>query len=131
MVAFPPYNNQMNQARNQMAENYNKAFNSVAQLHIPKLNNNSTHVYHQYTLRVHPLNRDPLKRYLESQGIPTMIYYPIPLHKQKAFSKIVNSNQNLTNTKLLSHTCLSLPIHTEIENSDQEYIIEKTISFFK
>ena len=120
-----------NKARNQMAENYNKAFNSVAQLHIPKVNNNSAHVYHQYTLRVHPLFRDPLKWYLESQGIPTMIYYPIPLHKQKVFSKIVDSNHDLPKTKLLTLTCLSLPIHTEIETSSQDFIIAKVLNFFK
>jgi len=120
-----------NTARNQMAQNYNKAFSSVDQLHIPKVNNNSTHVFHQYTLRVHSLYRDPLKSYLEKEGIPTMIYYPIPLHKQKAFSKIVDSNYNLPNTNLLTSTCLSLPIHTEIETSSQDFIINKILNFFK
>ena len=125
------YLDDYNKARNIMAENYNKAFNSVPQLHIPKVNNNSTHVYHQYTLRVHPLYRDPLKLYLKGKGIPTMIYYPIPLHKQQAFSNIVGSNDNLPKTNLLAATCLSLPIHTEIENSSQDFIINNVLDFFK
>ena len=125
------YLNDYNNARNQMAENYNKAFDSVEQLHIPELNKNSTHVYHQYTLRVHPIYRDPLRLYLKGKGIDNRIYYPIPLHKQKVFSKIVDSTYNLPNTNLLSATCLSLPIHTEIENSSQEYIIENMLNFFK
>ena len=125
------YLDNYNKARNQMAENYNKAFSAVEQLHTPALNKNSTHVYHQYTLRIHPLYRDPLIAYLNGKGIPNRIYYPIPLHKQKVFSKIVDSNCNLPNTNLLSATCLSLPIHTEIENSSQEYIIEQVLNFFK
>jgi dTDP-4-amino-4,6-dideoxygalactose transaminase len=125
------YLNDYNNARNQMAENYNKAFSSVKELLIPELNKNSTHVYHQYTLRVHPIYRDSLRLYLKGKGIDNRIYYPIPLHKQKVFSKIVDPNYNLPNTNLLSATCLSLPIHTELENSDQEYIIENVISFFK
>ena len=125
------YLDKYNKARNQMAENYNKAFSSVEQLHIPELNQNSTHVYHQYTLRVHPLYRDPLRWYLKGKGIDNRIYYPIPLHKQKVFSKIVDSTYNLPSTNLLSATCLSLPIHTEIENSSQDYIIEQVLNFFK
>ena len=125
------YLDKYNKARNQMAENYNKAFSSVEQLHIPALNKNSTHVYHQYTLRVHPIYRDPLRWYLKGKGIDNRIYYPIPLHKQKVFSKIVDSTYNLPNTNLLSATCLSLPIHTEIENSSQDYIIEQVLNFFK
>ena len=125
------YLNDYNKTRNQMAENYNKAFKSVEQLHIPELNKNSTHVYHQYTLRVHPIYRDSLRLYLKGKGIDNRIYYPIPLHKQKVFSKIVDSTYNLPNTNLLSATCLSLPIHTEIENSSQEYIIDNVLNFFK
>jgi len=125
------YLNDYNNARNQMAENYNKAFDSVEQLHIPELNKNSTHVYHQYTLRVHPIYRDSLRLYLKGKGIDNRIYYPIPLHKQKVFSKIVDSTYNLPNTNLLSATCLSLPIHTEIENSSQKYIIDNVLNFFK
>ena len=123
------YLNDYNNARNQMAENYNKAFKSVEQLQIPELNKNSTHVYHQYTLKVLNGKRDDLMKYLEQNEIETRVYYPIPVHKQKAFSNY--SNISLINTDELATSCLSLPIHSEIENSSQKYIIDNVLNFFK
>ncbi|MDA8859345.1 DegT/DnrJ/EryC1/StrS family aminotransferase [Flavobacteriaceae bacterium] len=123
------YLNDYNNARNQMAENYNKAFKSVEQLQIPELNKNSTHVYHQYTLKVLNGKRDDLMKYLEQNKIETRVYYPIPVHKQKAFSNY--SNISLINTDELATSCLSLPIHSEIENSSQKYIIDNVLNFFK
>ncbi|MDB4180489.1 DegT/DnrJ/EryC1/StrS family aminotransferase [Flavobacteriaceae bacterium] len=123
------YLNNYNQARNLMAENYNKAFKSVEQLQIPELNKNSTHVYHQYTLKVLNGKRDDLMKYLEQNKIETRVYYPIPVHKQKAFSNY--SNISLINTDELATSCLSLPIHSEIENSSQKDIIDNVLNFFK
>ena len=123
------YLNDYNQARNQMAENYNKVFKSVEQLQIPELNKNSTHVYHQYTLKVLNGKRDDLMKYLEQNEIETRVYYPIPVHKQKAFSNY--SNISLNNTDELATSCLSLPIHSEIENSSQKDIIDNVLNFFK
>jgi len=123
------YLNDYNNARNQMAENYNKAFKSVEQLQIPELNKNSTHVYHQYTLKVLNGKRDDLMKYLEQNKIETRVYYPIPVHKQKAFSNY--SNISLINTDELATSCLSLPIHSEIENSSQKDIIDNVLNFFK
>ena len=123
------YLNDYNNARNQMAENYNKAFKSVEQLQIPELNKNSTHVYHQYTLKVLNGKRDDLMKYLEQNQIETRVYYPIPVHKQKAFSNF--SNIRLINTDELATSCLSLPIHSEIENSSQKDIIDNVLNFFK
>lgn len=123
------YLNDYNNARNLMAENYNKAFKSVEQLQIPELNKNSTHVYHQYTLKVLNGKRDDLMKYLEQNKIETRVYYPIPVHKQKAFSNY--SNISLINTNELATSCLSLPIHSEIENSSQKHIIDNVLNFFK
>ena len=123
------YLNDYNNARNQMAENYNKVFKSVEQLQIPELNKNSTHVYHQYTLKVLNGKRDDLMKYLEQNEIETRVYYPIPVHKQKAFSNF--SNIRLINTDELATSCLSLPIHSEIENSSQKDIIDNVLNFFK
>jgi dTDP-4-amino-4,6-dideoxygalactose transaminase len=123
------YLNDYNNARNQMAENYNKAFKLVEQLQIPDLNKNSTHVYHQYTLKVLNGKRDDLMKYLEQNEIETRVYYPIPIHKQKAFSNY--SNISLINTDELATSCLSLPIHSEIENSSQKDIIDNVLNFFK
>ena len=123
------YLNDYNNARNLMAENYNKAFKSVEQLQIPELNKNSTHVYHQYTLKVLNGKRDDLMKYLEQNKIETRVYYPIPVHKQKAFSNY--SNISLINTDELATSCLSLPIHSEIENSSQKDIIDNVLNFLK
>ena len=67
-----------------------KLFKSVEQLQIPELNKNSTHVFHQYTLKVLNGKRDDLMKYLEQNEIETRVYYPIPVHKQKAFSNYSN-----------------------------------------
>ena len=123
------YLNDYNNARNQMAENYNKAFKSVEQLQIPELNKNSTHVFHQYTLKVLNGKRDDLMKFLDQNGIETRVYYPIPVHKQKAFNEY--SKTSIVNTEELATSCLSLPICADIEKTSQDFIIEKIKSFFK
>ena len=110
-----------------MANNYNLAFSEIDELRVPKVIANSDHVFHQYTLRVLNGKRDELKSYLNELCIPSMIYYPIPIHKQKPYK----NNQVLENTEILSQEVISLPIHTELENSNQDYIIEMVKKFFK
>ena len=109
-----------------MANVYNLAFADIEELQLPTVITNSDHVYHQYTLRVLNGKRDELKNYLNNKGIPSMIYYPIPIHKQKPYL----SNQILDNTEILSDEVISLPIHSEVENSNQEYIIDEVLNFF-
>ena len=118
---------QYNSNRNVMANTYNVSFNEIEDLQTPRVIQNSEHVYHQYTLRLLNGNRDDFKNYLNNLGIPSMIYYPIPIHKQKPYA----NNQNLENTSLLADQVISLPIHTELENSNQDYIIESVIKYFK
>ena len=120
-----------NKARNIMANNYNTAFKDVKGLQIPSVINNSTHVYHQYTLKVLDGRRDDLMNYLKNNNIPSMVYYPVPLHTQEVFLKDVVEPVNLVTTELLSLNCISLPIHTEIETSSQNFIINKVLEFFK
>ena len=120
-----------NKARNIMANNYNTAFKDVKGLQIPSVINNSTHVYHQYTLKVIDGRRDDLMNYLKNNNIPSMVYYPVPLHTQEVFLKDVVEPVNLVTTELLSASCISLPIHTEIETSSQDFIINKVLEFFK
>ena len=121
------YLDNYNSNRQIMANNYNLAFQDVNEIQIPKVISSSEHVYHQYTLRVLNGKRDQLKTYLNDLGIPSMIYYPIPIHKQKPYS----NNQILENTEILSNEVISLPIHTELENSNQDYIIDNVIKYFK
>ena len=121
------YLNEYNLNRKSMADNYNTAFKNLENVEIPKVIKNSSHVYHQYTLKVKNKSRNLLKKYLFEHGIPSMVYYPVPIHKQKAYY----SNQILTNTELISEEVISLPVHTEIHDSNQDYIINKVIKFFK
>ncbi len=92
---------------------------------------NSTHVYHQYTLKIKDGKRDELKAYLAEQGIPSMIYYPLPLQEQEAFMPITRTGESLEIAKECAYSVLSLPVHTEITHDIQDCIIESLCSFFK
>ena len=116
--------------RNKMAKNYDENFSEILELSVPKRQYNSTHVFHQYTLKVIPEIRSSLIDFLTENKIPVMIYYPVPLYKQEAFSKYVSSDFNIANVENLCATVFSLPIHTEYENSSQEFIIKKVKEFF-
>jgi dTDP-4-amino-4,6-dideoxygalactose transaminase len=91
----------------------------------------STHVYHQYTLKVKDGKRDSLKEYLAAQGIPSMIYYPLPLQEQEAFKHITRAAGGLKHSAECARSVLSLPIHTEITREIQDRIIESIINFYK
>ncbi|CAG0906863.1 unnamed protein product, partial [Cyprideis torosa] len=108
-------------SRNQVADYYDNAFKGVKELQTPKRFENSTHVFHQYTLRVLNGKRDELKKYLDEKGIPNMIYYPVPLYDQKAFKSPVNDHLKLENTEILCQQVISLPIHTEMNEEQMEY----------
>lgn len=96
----------------------------------PKELDKSTHVYHQYTLKVKNNKRDELKNYLAEQGIPSMIYYPLPLQEQEAFKPITRAAESLENSKMCAYSVLSLPIHTEMTEEVQDIIIESLCSFY-
>lgn len=114
-------------ARNVVADYYDSRFNHIADIEIPFRATNSTHVFHQYTLKVKNGKRDELKEYLKLNGIPSMIYYPIPLYRQKAFT----SAENLPITEKLCKQVISLPIHTEMDENQLSFIANKIGSFFE
>ena len=120
-----------NEKRYKSAIVYNNELKNIEEIQIPNELNYSTHVYHQYTLKIKQGKRDMLKLYLNRKNIPTMIYYPIPLHKQRAFKFYVNDNFNLPISEKLCEEVISLPMHTELGSSSQEYIINSIKSFFK
>lgn len=124
------YLDQYEQARQQAAKRYDKAFEDIDDLLIPKKETFSTHVYHQYTLKVKGGKRDELKTLLEQNDIPAMIYYPVPLHKQKAFLPIARQGGTLNVSETLAEQVLSLPMHTELDEEQQTYIINKVREFF-
>lgn len=118
-------------ARQAVAAAYDAAFQDVSGLSIPARNSNSTHVFHQYTLKVNKGQREALQQHLQVLGVPTMIYYPIPAHKQHMFAQFGVSNLSLPVSEVLCTKVLSLPIHTEMLPEQQQYIIESVLSFFK
>ena len=91
----------------------------------------STHVYHQYTLKIKNGKRDALKAHLAEKGIPSMIYYPLPLQEQEAFFNITRAAEDLSVSRDIAYSVLSLPIHTEMTKEVQDRVIEAIIEFFK
>lgn len=90
---------------------------------------NSTHVYHQYTLKIKGGRRNALKEYLAGQGIPSMIYYPLPLQKQEAFKSIARAGEELDNAEKCAGSVLSLPMHTELTHEIQDKVISGIAAF--
>lgn len=119
-----------NTARAQAADRYDAAFAEVPQLDTPYRDPRSTHVFHQYTLQVLEGDRGELQQYLAGKGVPSMIYYPVPLYKQGAFEHFWPGGA-LPVTETLCSRVISLPMHTELDADTQAFIIETVKSFFK
>jgi len=117
-------------ARQEVADRYDLAFINVKELEIPKRVENSTHVFHQYTLKVKNGRRNELVDYLAEKNIPAMIYYPIPLYEQEAFKPFTDVT-HLPATKQLCDEVISLPIHTELSIEQINTITKTVISFFE
>lgn len=122
-------------ARHEAASYYTqqlKAFDQQENFIItPKENENSTHVYHQYTLKIKNNKRDALKSYLAEQGVPSMIYYPLPLQEQEAFMPITRAGESLDNAKACAYSVLSLPIHTEMTRDVQDLVLNAIKDYYK
>ncbi len=118
-------------SRNKMAVYYDENLNNIESLEIPKRAGNSTHVFHQYTLKVKNGKRDELQKYLADKGIPSMIYYPLPLYKQEAFKQYVSEGFSLPIAEVLCKEVISLPIHTEFNQEASDFIISEIKNFFK
>ncbi len=118
-------------SRNQVAEAYDNAFRDLDWLSIPQRVVNSTHVFHQYTIKLKDAtDRDKLRAYLQDNNIPSMVYYPIALHLQEAYKTADFGIGDFPICEDLCSRVLSLPIHTEMNVEILEYII-KTIKQFK
>jgi UDP-2-acetamido-2-deoxy-ribo-hexuluronate aminotransferase len=122
--------NDYNTARRRAADYYDAAFADVAELKTPARFEKSTHVFHQYTLKVMDGRRDQLREFLAARQIPAMIYYPVPLYKQKAFAAYWNGGE-LPVTEALSGQVISLPMHTELTPAVQDQIIGAVKDFFR
>ncbi len=118
-------------ARRTVADRYDQAFASNEKITTPKRFGQSHHVFHQYTMLLHDIDRDKVVEELVAHGVPSMIYYPIPAHRQKMFEAFDSENANLESTDWLTQRVISLPIHTEMKEEDQHYIIEKVLKIIK
>lgn len=125
------YLDRYNQSRRNVANFYNKSFASNPKITTPETAVGNTHVFHQYTLVLDGVDRDGLVKYLSDQGIPAMIYYPVPSHRQKMFSFLNLPEVNLPVTDWLTERVVSLPIHTEMDQEQMEYIVEHVNKYIK
>lgn len=116
-------------ARNAAAAFYDKAFANHPKIKTPERSKNSTHVFHQYTLILNGVNRDKLREFLAEKNIPSMIYYPIPLHMQNAFKSDRYKPGDFPVTEKLCANVISLPMHTELNNETLKYITDSVIEF--
>ena len=118
-------------SRNKVADFYDKAFSNHSKIKIPSRSKNSTHVFHQYTLQIIGYDRSELREKLTEHGIPAMIYYPIPLHKQNAYKNERFKTNDFPITQKLCDTVLSLPMHTELDEETLNYITNTLLRIIK
>jgi len=119
-----------NCSRRDAARYYSTKLQEIEGITPPKINNFSTHVFHQYTLKLDKIiDRDALRKYLADNDVPSMIYYPLPLHKQKAYLNVNVSDNDFPVTMNLIDSVISLPMCTELTSKQQDYIIIKIKEF--
>ena len=116
-------------ARRQAADYYDKTFANHEKITTPFRAPYSKHVFHQYTLILEGIDRNRLNQYLAQHNIPSMIYYPVPAHRQKMFDSFGGSSYNLKNTDWLTERVISLPMHTELDEQQLEFITSKVLEF--
>jgi len=116
-------------ARRKAAEHYSTAFASNSNIITPVISDFSTHVFHQYTLQITNGKRDELHQHLLDNNIPNAIYYPVPLHAQKAYTDARYNEADFTVTNHLIHTVISLPMHTELDTEQLEFITKAILEF--
>ena len=125
-----PFLDEYNAARNKAAAYYSEAFKDIDALITPSKREDTTHVFHQYTLRVTNGKRNELQAFLTEKEIPAMIYYPVPLRKQKAYDNGHYNDADFPNTNKLVEEVMSLPMHTELEEEQLVYITSAVREFF-
>ena len=116
-------------ARRKVAYFYDQAFASHPKLTIPVRSTFSRHVFHQYTLLVNEADRDGLHQFLATNNIPSMIYYPVPAHRQQMFAAFGGSSYQLPVTDWLTERVISLPMHTEMDNDQLTFITTKVLEY--
>jgi dTDP-4-amino-4,6-dideoxygalactose transaminase len=123
--------NRFNNARKTAADYYDKALAGCYEIAVPEREKYSSHIFHQYTIRVKNGRRDELKKFLDENKIPSMIYYPGPLHMQEAYRYLGYRESDFPVTNLLCREVLSLPIHTEMDEEQLDHITRNILKFFE
>jgi dTDP-4-amino-4,6-dideoxygalactose transaminase len=118
------YLDEYTRKRIEVASYYDMHLAKLSYIETPFRSQNSTHVFHQYTIKTKGIDRDQFKKYLSERNVPSMIYYHIPLHLQKAYRQVGFWEGSFPVTEKLSKTVLSLPIHTEMTEDELSYICE-------
>jgi UDP-2-acetamido-2-deoxy-ribo-hexuluronate aminotransferase len=116
-------------ARRKAADYYDDAFAGNEKITVPFRANNNNHVFHQYTLILNGVDRNAMNKYLAEHNVPSMIYYPVPAHKQKMFDAFGGSEYNLETTDWLTERVISLPMHTELDEEQQAFIVKHVLEF--
>lgn len=116
-------------ARVRVADFYDKAFAGNSKVTTPAREKKSSHVFHQYTLVLNGPDRAAMRDFLATKGIPSMIYYPVPLHLQKAYTDPRYKEGDFPVTEHLCKNVISLPMHTEMSEADMEYIVNGVLEF--
>jgi UDP-2-acetamido-2-deoxy-ribo-hexuluronate aminotransferase len=116
-------------ARRRAADFYDKAFANHPKITTPYRAPYTNHVFHQYTLILEGVDRDGLNRFLAEHSIPSMIYYPVPAHRQKMFEAFGGGNFNLKTTDWLTERVISLPMHTELDDEQLRFITGKVLEY--
>lgn len=116
-------------ARRSAADFYDNAFAGNPKITVPFRSAESKHVFHQYTLQLEGVDRDGLHQFLSDNQIPSMIYYPVPAHRQQMFASFGSAACNLPVTDWLTERVISLPMHTELDQEQLEYISSKVLSY--
>lgn len=124
-----PHLDNYNKARYNAAMFYNDAFKDESKVDIPSLASYSTHVFHQYTLKLKDVDRTELQSFLKNKGIPSMVYYPLALHNQKAYLQEGVTDEKFPVTMELCNSVISLPMHTELKEDDLNYIVDSVKEF--
>jgi UDP-2-acetamido-2-deoxy-ribo-hexuluronate aminotransferase len=124
------YLDKFNAARKKVADCYDKAFKGCRGIKTPERSKFSTHIYHQYTIQVPASVRKELQDYLKDKKIPSMIYYPFPLHLQKAYKNLGYKKGDFPVTEKLCETVLSLPMCPELDSEQLDYITSNILKFF-
>lgn len=117
------------EARRKAADFYDAAFAGHEKIKVPFRAANNNHVFHQYTLTLEGVDRDGLHQHLAAEGVPSMIYYPVPAHRQKMFEAFGGSSFELPVTDWLTERVISLPIHTELDEEQQQFIVNKVLAY--